>query len=139
MNATTAPQPKLSFPAAWDDNPDEAAFSENGCPASVDLMREYLKNCHYHYVLDEETLELGEFVQASRWTFPDRQFWLWSCLDGVGREWCVLVGSGRSPFAEETENRKCWFFGKTNTDRMTPDEFLADEFPGYADMSGKAN
>src|SRR5690349_23282757 len=122
MNVMIAKRSKLGFPAHWEDNPDASTFSENGCPASVALMTDYLKNCHYHYVRDEESLELGEFRQVARWIFPDRRFWLWSCPDGVGREWLLLVGSGRSPFAGETKDRKCWFFGQTNAYRMTSDE-----------------
>ncbi|MBL8894654.1 MAG: hypothetical protein JNJ53_08630 [Rhizobiales bacterium] len=132
-------QGAIYFPAGWDEHLGEVALSENGCPMSANGLRDYLMNCHYQYVLDEETLELGELKQTKNWIFPDRRFWFWTCQDRVGREWLVLVGSGKSPFAGEEKDRQRWVIGQSNPGGMTPDEFLLSHFPEHAGMSGKAN
>jgi hypothetical protein len=133
-----APKPESSFPTAWGVEFDALPMHGNTCPISKEKMAEYMAQCHYRYCLNEKPETFTSFRLLEGFPFPDRYFWIWSCADGQGREWNILVGHGRSPFVDES--RKCtWMHGERHSESQSPRDILLREYPEHENMAGKAN
>jgi hypothetical protein len=133
-----APRPESSFPTAWGEELDALPMHGNMCPISEEKMAEYMAQSQNHHCLDEEPVTFTSFRLLSGFSFPDRYFWIWSCTDGLGREWNVLVGHGRSPFVGESCKRT-WMHGERHSVPQSRRDILIAEYPEYENMAGKAN
>ena len=101
-------------------------------------MAEYLRDCHYRYSTDEEPTTFDGFALRETFQFSDRRFWVWSCTDGFGRTWDVIVGQGRTSVHGATGNA-LWMHGERNDGRPEPRDLIARDYPEHNDYSGRVN
>jgi hypothetical protein len=85
------------FPLASDETDSQGRTVSIICPYSPQEIRTYLHNCHYHLALQEEPMEFGELRFLCERTDTTRLMWIWECGDPLGRNWWIVIGSGRSP------------------------------------------
>ncbi|MGD0151784.1 MAG: hypothetical protein ABSB77_24665 [Xanthobacteraceae bacterium] len=112
-----------SFPIAWDDGISDQAIPSAVCPYSTEEIQEYLRNCQHHYALQEPPLG---FQAAGPILFRQeigRNYWLFSAVDDLERQWFIVVGSGTSPFNPGMKIRR-WMYAELNELSQMPDEFM---------------
>ncbi|MCP4319653.1 MAG: hypothetical protein GY789_27650 [Hyphomicrobiales bacterium] len=107
-------------------------------PYSIQVMADYLTGCQFHYEIEEDPTTFGEFRLREKLSFSNREFWVWSCKDGFGRIWDVVVGRGESPFHLDSEPQ-IWMFGALYKERYTPWELIVSEFPEHIHETGITN
>ncbi|TPI37663.1 hypothetical protein FJW07_18005 [Mesorhizobium sp. B3-1-9] len=113
------------FPIHWEEEVESLDRSAV-CPYSVEEIERYLESCHYHWMLDEKPMHYKVHGVVAEGMDGGRHFWLHRASDEVGREWYVVVGSGKSPFKPSMKMRG-WMYGKENDLGLTPDHFLKEE------------
>ncbi|MCY6382104.1 hypothetical protein [Hoeflea prorocentri] len=101
-------------------------------------MSDYMTNCHYKYSVDEEPTSYGEFRLREKLFFLNREFWVWSCKDGFGRTWDVVVGRDEPSFHPDSQP-PIWMFGALHEKRYDPREIIVNEFPELIHETGKIN
>jgi len=108
------------------------------CPYSVQVMSRYLTGCHYHYMLEEEPATFGELEFREKLVFSNREFWVWSCKDGFGRNWDIVVGRGETQMYGECGS-DVWMTSAAYIERHPPRELIVSEYPENVHETGKAN
>jgi hypothetical protein len=120
------------------DGPTTESPPGTDCPYSIPVMSRYLTDCHYHYSVEEEPTTFGEFELREKLVFSNREFWIWSCKDGFGRNWDIVVGRGETPMHGESGS-KVWMTGDIYVGRHTPMQLIVDEYPEHIHETGKPN
>ena len=130
-------KPEGSFPL-WFEKLGDIAMPDGVCPVTEIQMVQYLESCQFHYSLDEATTKFKTFVLRGVFAFPQRKFWVYSCLDGFDRVWDIIVGKGKTPmFNDLGEN--IWMHGERNSFAYDPRDLIGRDFPEYNSSTGKAN
>ncbi|AZO72739.1 MAG: hypothetical protein E5V92_03580 [Mesorhizobium sp.] len=111
-----------SFPVHWEEEVQSLDQSVV-CPYSIDEIEQYLWWCHNHWMLDEKPMHYEVRGAVAEQTEDGRHFWLYQASDEVGREWYVVVGSGKSPFKPSMKMRG-WMYGKENVLGLAPEHYL---------------
>jgi hypothetical protein len=111
------------FPIAWDDGIAGQAIPSDVCPYAKVEIEEYLKNCHYHYSLQEPPLGFQAHGPILSRQEVGRNYWLYRAIDDLERQWFVVIGSGQSPFNSKTKTWR-WMYAERNDLKQTPDEFI---------------
>ncbi|TPI45222.1 hypothetical protein FJW05_19295 [Mesorhizobium sp. B2-9-1] len=114
-----------SFPVHWEEEV-QSLDQPAACPYSIDEIEQYLCWCHDHSKLDEKPMHYKVHGAVAEQTEDERHFWLYRASDEVGREWYVVVGSGKSPFKPSMKMRG-WMYGKENVLGLMPHHYLRDE------------
>jgi hypothetical protein len=115
------------FPIAWEETPSIDQLSD-GCPYSITEIKEYLFGNNYHLVLREEPTTFDVSGPSAQRQYAERRYWLFEAHDRIKqRQWFVVVGTGKSPF-NPSKKMKRWIYAMTNDYRLSPDQFLDDEY-----------
>ena len=112
------------FPPAWDYEPPGPAEQGQRGPYSASEMTDYLSRSHYHVLVDEPPLKLDEPIYLSELDTRERHLWLWQIRDHTGRIWCLTVGSGLSPFANDERHCYRWILAEAAEKDEDPSEVL---------------
>jgi hypothetical protein len=115
------------FPIAWDDRISDQVIPSAVCPYAKEEIEKYLWGCHYDWVLREPPLGFrvdGPILSRQE---IGRNYWVFSAVDDLERQWFVVVGSGASPFDPTTKMWR-WMYAKTNDLKQTGDEFMDDAY-----------
>ena len=112
-----------SFPIAWDQRISDQTIPSAACPYAKDEIEEYLRGCHYHWVLREPPLGFRADGPIHFRQEVGRNYWVFRAVDDLERQWFVVVGSGTSPFSP-TEKMWRWMYAETNNLNQTGDEFM---------------
>jgi hypothetical protein len=131
-------KPVSGFPISWGEDLDALTAPDGSCPVPVDRMKHYMTECHKHYCLEEPETSFDGFSPLGRYAFDDRTFWIWSCRDGVDREWTLIVGSGKSPFYQES-NFRVFFWGARYQGKPNSYDVLISEFPEYKNTKSRSH
>ena len=127
---------ELGFPPY--DGPATVSPPGSDCPDSTEVMSVYLADCHNKYCLDEIPTHFGNFVLREKLVFPSREFWVWSCEDGFGRTWDVLVVRGKAKVYGKLGS-DLWMTGDLYTERHAPLELILAEYPEHTNEAGRAH
>ncbi|MES0132163.1 MULTISPECIES: hypothetical protein [unclassified Mesorhizobium] len=114
------------FPLHWEEEVQSLDLLPDHCPYSIEEIEQYLWRCHYHWMLDEKSMHYKVRGVVAEQIENGRRFWLYQASDEIGREWYVVVGTGKSPL-KSTMKMRGWMYGKENVLGHPPDRFLRDE------------
>jgi hypothetical protein len=91
----------VKFPISWEKDGPATACKADGCPYSADEILQSLKSGHYHFCLDEPSIEFQTLELVLERRAEQRNLWLWQVTDDRKWVWWIVVGSGASPFYVE--------------------------------------
>jgi hypothetical protein len=94
----------------WEEESETPFSPSDVCPFSNEEIEEYLRGCHYHYVLIEAPTKFAVSRFLDQRGELGRRFWLIEAQDEWGRAWPVIVGSGVSCFRADRYMRR-WMYG----------------------------
>ena len=115
------------FPIAWDDGVSDQVVPSSACPYAEQEVEEYLRSCHYHWALEEPPLEFRVSGLVLFRQEVGRNYWLFSVVDGLDRQWFVVVGSGASPF-DPSKKMWRWMYADRNDLGQTGEEYMDDTY-----------
>ena len=101
-------------------------------------MAEYLTSSQYHYAVEEPLVSFESFEFREKLVFQIREFWVWSCRFSTDRVYDIIIGSGQTPFENET-GRETWMHAVEYAKRYSARQIIIDEYPEHAHELGKAN
>lgn len=116
-----------SYPIDWEPEIQSQDKLPEQCPYTALEMEDYLFWNHYHWSRDEEPTHFKVTGVVAELADSDRRFWLYEARDVRGRQWLIVVGSGKSPFSRELKMRR-WMYGESNDLEQAPDEFLLEAY-----------
>jgi hypothetical protein len=100
------------FPLMWEEE-KLGPPAEDGCPVTEPVIADYLERCSYYHLREfEPPLKFGRLKRVLRRHVEARDFWIFTCLDGVERQWFVVVSAG-------DDEPKRWVYAISNEDRQS--------------------
>jgi hypothetical protein len=98
------------------------------CPYSLSEIEDYLRNCHYHYVREEEPATFSAGGLCAERIDLERRYWLFEARDQAKqRQWFVVIGAGKTPYNPSSRMRR-WIYGQTNDEDLSPQQFLDEVY-----------
>lgn len=102
------------------------------CPFDLTMIREYMRSNLSDFGGDTAHSDYNELGLRAHLRFETRQFWIWSYTDDIGQCWDVVVGSGLSPFVNDTSSIS-WICATLFFERYDPLEVVLKDFPEHRD------